>query len=308
MPVKKILELPAAQFGPIEDDIPTEVPDVNPRIGPKLMREWYEKRVHDDNLPTAIPAAGPFRASWAGNCSRQIAYILTGATETEPKSVADYWRLDLGTAIHERVQASIPVAYPTAEIERKVDLNTIGIRGSAHLDMLLPYKDNSGKAAVEIKSINGYGFKMSATSFRGQPEGPRTSAKIQGSLAAAALLAGGEPVTDLIVMYLSLESVGADLAQAIGRGDELARFSAEWSYKPDEFVPLAEEEAKRFAEIDDAIFSQGDEPDPTVVGRHIPYVGEIVNPATGTYRLNGKAGKTWQCAYCAYRSRCETDQ
>jgi hypothetical protein len=312
MAIKKLHDLPRVAY---RDDTPIvgRAPDFKPRIGPKLMDSWYQARTHDDNLAHAIPEAGPFRGSWAGSCGRQIAYEIAKVPESEPKTVADYWRLDLGTLIHDRIQQAIPEAYPNAEVERNIDMNSIGIRGSLHLDMLLPFKDSDRWAAVEIKSINGFGYKMSATSMKGGPHGPRESAVIQGSLAAASLRAQGINVTDMIVQYLAIELVSPDLGKKIGRGDELARFEAEWTYEVEEFEAIAHAEAARWQEIDDILF--GDDKDkpftelnPVDVPRHIPNVGTIINPATSTARnAEGKAFKTWQCSYCSYRSRCELD-
>ena len=161
------------------------------------------------------------------------------------------------------------------------------------------------KIVVELKTINGTGFKKSI-----QGEGPRHSAVLQGSLYAHALEADL-----LVVCYLAVELLSPGWAEAKGF-DNYGRFGAEWHYTPDQFGPLAKQEIDRMEWITKVAHDGGgitdiprsfSESDPDM-----PHGAEISDPATGIWShvINGDLigkGKTWQCNYCRYQDLCISD-
>lgn len=325
-------------------------PDREPQLAPVLAQAWYDQWAErfDRHLPTAIPDAGPFRASWAASCARQLAYNLAGTERTEPMTLADIWRTSLGSVVHERFQEQYAKVFPEAKVELDVDLRPLGLAGSAHTDLVVPdpYEGEHAEAMkrerwmpVEIKTINGTGFKMSATDFKGVPEGPRESALVQLALQTIALVEAGWKIERAKVVYLSLELVGPELAEKIGFGGEVGRFAAEWTYTVDELRPIAEAERDRMmgilgkleadrrnravdyvtpgemtdAEVDAAALELGY--DPTVIVRSIPQyeVGKpvtylrVVDPSKGTTAKGSALRKVWQCRYCGFQSQCVAD-
>jgi CRISPR/Cas system-associated exonuclease Cas4 (RecB family) len=294
-------------------------PTRQPTIGPKLAQAWFEARTHDDDLPRAVPEAGPFRGSDAGKCNRQLWYRLQGTEKTEPTTIADHWRMDLGTMVHEALQDVIASITPGALNELKLDLNGIGIPGSMHVDILNPVDtvlDEKGQEyrvyeAVEIKTVNGFGYKMMATTYRkAGPEGPRESHAMQAALGAAAAEAEGYKVKGARIVYLSMELVGPELAENIGLGGEEARFTAEWFIPIDECRQIAAREAQRLQ----SVLEMHETNEPWVMG-FIPTSAfevktlQVVNPKTGAgvFTHDQSGGKTWMCNYCSYQSQCIRD-
>jgi hypothetical protein len=273
----------------------------------RLAESWHYryKAEGNDEKAMSIPDRR-WRASWAANCNRATAYLITRTEESNPVTIADAWRFSLGNFVHEAVQQDLIEAFPGVEVEVPVDLRPIGIDGAATADVL---GDVDGvRTAMELKSINGFGFKMAATSFKSPPEGPRHSALVQGALAATA----GE-AERLIIGYLSLENVSPQLASYTD--SEIGRFAAEWHYTPDEFRPIAMEESERVANILTRL-DQGWEP--AQFKRRIPDPDypkrmEVTDPSTGHWiesDPNGaiiSTGRAWQCAYCPFRDRCIAD-
>jgi len=276
-------------------------PDLLPEYASAVAMGWYEKYLNEgkDQLDFAVPGAR-YRASWAHSCLRELQYKITKAEETDPASVADAWRFDVGHAVHDMVQDGIEAAFPTAQREVKVDLNALGIPGAAHLDLLVA--DDGIVTAVEIKSINGFGFKKAATNFSGPPEGPRKSAVVQGALSALAL-----DCDRLKVMYFGLELLSPSVAAKAGLNGEIGRFVAEWTYERDEYEPIARAEIERvqgvLAHIAAGQLAPRWEPE-------MPLDARITDTSTGQwYETDGSglvtgSGRTWKCLYCSYRTRC----
>lgn len=280
-----------------------------PRIVNQLIASWDTARIHDDNLPVAIPEAGPLRASWAGMCSRQIWYRLAGTEESNPNDMSSYWRMWLGTAIHDFIQAVTKESFPQALIEEPVNLNQLGMNGSSHVDMI-QFDDDGVAEVIEIKSINGFGFKKAATRFSGPPEGPRTNAILQAALSAAALSTSRE-VSGCRLVYLSLEPVSPNLAYYTD--NDLARFTAEWELDIETCIRIGELEAARMQQVLDAYNLDSDVPPVGyIVLDTLPElfsIAKIVNPSTGaTVTADGVGGKTWQCAYCNFQDTCIASQ
>lgn len=298
------------------DDLPRaqrpegNTPSKNNFLVQRIAEAWEKKdqEIHDRDLSLAIPDAGPYRASYAGvRCNRALYYKLGGTEVSNPLGLADYWRFALGHTVHEMLQEIAAELFPGAEVEPNIDLNPAGVPGSAHVDLIIQHEGK--KLVVEIKSTGGFKFKAAATSFRGPAEGPSNGHVIQAGLSAEAVGADG-----VIIAYLSLENVSANLAKAYSTGDE-GRFAAEWHYSTEELKPLLDTERKRVKDVLSAV----NNPDSRVVPRHIiepdiPAGAEITDPESGMWvkvvpgeRAVEATGDTWHCAYCNFRDLCIKD-
>ena len=289
-------------------------PSTDPIIGPAMAQAWFEQHDGKDYLPPAIPEAGPFRGSHAGSCSRQVAYNILQIKQSNPPTPADFWRMGLGQIIHTYMQDAIATATPGSSAEVEIDLNAIGIRGSLRADLHVPlYPDedeNHEYIMAELKTINGFQFKLRSTNFRKTgPSGPSESHVIQLALetAGAAAAFDGDNRGGRLV-YLSMEVVSPELTENMGIGDDSARFVAEYEFTLDQLQGLAVLEAARFQEIDEAM-RHDNWVEPVVVQSAFPYTtAVVVNPRTGAaIDERGKGTKTWQCAYCNYRDTCTAD-
>jgi hypothetical protein len=284
-------------------------PDRNPIIVPIVAQRWYDTYLADGNDTKAHALPGRrFRASWAGKrCDRSLQYAMQGTPASNPPSLADHWRFGIGTMVHEIVQTTLPGAFPNSDIELPVDLRPIGIDGSASTDIVL-YTDESktqAKLVVELKSINGFGFKNTATTFKGPPEGPKYGHIVQGALAAAALNA-----TDgLRIGYLSLENLSPNMATY--SDSEAGRFCAEWHFTLAQCKQLAQREAHRIGRVNAWIDIDG----LTERALHDPSIADgavVTDPRRGMWsQIIGTqvvdAGSTWFCGYCDHRDQCIAD-
>lgn len=231
-----------------------------------------------------------FRHSDAGKCARQIAFSSLGFDETEPMDLAGHWVTTLGTWIHEKWQDALQRhSHPDGTgkaVEVRVRHDDLS---SGHLDALI-YTPDGRLICYELKTMGSFGFDkatglMRKNWARKEPEGPRLSAIIQGSLNAVAANA------DLLVIgIIGLEAMSKGFAEKVGAAD-LDRFMAEWHYTREEFEPLALAELDRLNETKNWIDNG-----------HLP-------PRWG---LNDKGysttldpqGENWECLYCPYRSLC----
>jgi hypothetical protein len=290
-------------------------PDKNPTFILPLVDAWWNTYVESGKATLAHSVEGTrFRASMAGMCARRLGYYFEdgdNSGQSDPVTVADAWRFEIGHYLHAEFQKYYLLAYPQAEVEVNIDFRPppLALNGSAHADMAVEI--DGKKTVVEIKSVNGYAYKMMASTFRGAPEGPKHGAFLQAALSATQLEAD-----ELVVAYLSLENLSPKLAEAVGSGDEIGRFAAQWTYTRDEFEPPALMEAARIQAVMDLV----DEHDARAVPRSlvdpdVPPGAVIVDPGTSTWQKVelGKVvdtGKAWHgnyCAYCPYQTRCATD-
>lgn len=284
----------------------------------------YEILLHDAEVDVAVShAAGwPRGTEWEEQHGRLLAEAERWAP-TEPMTVTNHWTFRLGSLVHEEIQRAVAGAYPGAGIEVKVDLRP-DVNGSGTMDVVITL-DKAGALAlglicapnhdafvivIELKSINGFGFKSSASGFKGGAQGPRHSAVVQGSLTATALDA------DLLVIgYFSLEQIGPDLVKLVEYG-EVGRFMAGWSFTADQFRPIAEREHRRVARILDLV-DAGKLAPRAIDDPEIPTAARITDPMKGskgmwvvvdkTTDTIVQSGQTWHCAYCNHRSRCNED-
>lgn len=323
-----------------------ERPVAQPLVVHLLAEEWHRQYVEAGNDEKAFAIPGTrFRASWAAGCARATGYRIqendarialdsfvgqvgstvamteednerfTGLQQavlalapTNPPSIADTWRMGLGQMVHDALQwvliRAMERRFPGAQIEVAVDLRP-DVDGSGSVDIVIVESDRT--IVVELKTINGFGFKLSSIPFKGPAQGPRYGAKVQGALSAKALEADL-----LIVGYLSLELLSPDVAKRNGR-DEIGRFTAEWHYTPEQFLPWAEAEHKRVSKILE-IVDAGGLPPRAIADPEIPKRARITDPSSGAWTVTDpesgaivQAGKTWWCGYCWQRDRCITD-
>lgn len=334
MPINRDLgDLP-----PADTDRPDTAPVPNPKYGPALARAWHE--LLEDSPPEWADAQHRWRAHWSAMCARAVSYeiiqrdtelactkvdttdtdavllaeaALDVAKPTNPPSMADSWRFGLGKMVHEGIQAAVAKAFPGSQSEVIVTFDGDGVPGGGHADIVHdePVHTPSAQAkiqtlrtVVEVKTINGFGFKTAATTFKGWPEGPRGAAIVQGAVNAHALHADL-----LVILYLSLELLSPDVARR-NNVDEIGRFTAEWWYERDQFEPIARAELKRVGQIFDLVDNDN------IVPRQIPdlpHGARITDPGKGLWVVEEggqivDTGSTWHCSYCRWRDRCIEDE
>lgn len=285
------------------------LPDPDPWFVKEVVQEWYEEySSHEgEGREFALPDS-KWRGSWAGSCARQIAYKVAGVEETNPTTVADAWRFWVGKWLHDLVQQVVVRKYPGSEVEVKLRL---GEEGSGHADIKVVTPE--GKiVAVELKSINGTGFKMSVigkTARARNPEGARVSAIMQGALYAYAM----DPKPDeLMVVYLSLELVSG--SQQAHLTDEYSRFAAQWTFSRDEYEQIARDEIRRMERIVKITERSGPHAVPRVIPDPNMAPHRVTNPRSGVVTLVDDDGspigydRTWMCGYCSHQDKCARDR
>lgn len=276
------------------------VPDATSRFAPLLAAAWAS---NVDTEERAFSIEGRrIRHSWAASCARLIGYRIRGEEPSDPMTVADYWRMGLGTKVHDLWQEILQQAFSMADVEVKVGIDEIESAG--HIDAVITESMTGYTTALELKTINGFGFKM-AIGARGEAEGARWSAVVQGALNAKAVDAD-----ELVIVYLSMECLSPRELKKIG-AEEWQRFAAEWTFTREEYEPIAEAEMKRMARILE-IVDAGDLPPRQIPDPEIPKGARVTDPSTGTWQQiqDNKiiaAGTTWHCGYCSQRSRCLAD-
>jgi hypothetical protein len=287
------------------------MPDEDPEFAPELAKLWSAQFVSDEELEMAIPGLS-WRGSWASaRCDRQLWYKMTKTPSSNPITLADNWRFWLGKLVHEHFQAAILERLSeryTVEAEAVVDLRP-AIDGSARMDLFLREPGSNYKIALELKTINGMGFKSHACTFRGKaPEGPRYDHVVQSAVAARAL-----DCDEIKIVYLSLENVGKELATFIN-ADEIGRFAAEWTLTRDEYAPIADLEARRVAAV--SMMAKSDIlTDRQMWDPELPQTGRVIvsDPKKGTGLVTALDGtkldtfKTWRCHYCDFQDTCAGD-
>ena len=248
------------------------------------------------------PEGTLWRGSWAGMCARKVAYMTLGEEKTDPPTTADYWRMGLGSVVHELLEPAIKRWLDnddTVTVEEEISVK-LGEYGNGHIDLVLNTTDGK-KIVLELKTINGFGYKMSVE----KDQGPRHSHVLQGSMYAHAVDA------DLLVIgYLSMENISPQRATSFGI-DDIGRFASEWHYPKAEFTQWALDETARLEGI---VLQAHKHNDPKVIARRfahsdpdIPFPAEISDPRNGAWTSGTSFGKCWQCRYCDYQTRCTTD-
>jgi len=271
-----------------------------------LARTWLEQQ-GDTSLPHAVEGSR-IRHSWAAKCARALRYEIDGVPASNPPDVASQWSFRLGHLVHDEIQAALVEMFPNCAIEVKYPNPEVD--GSFTLDAEIDWLTDDGEDAeahvVEIKSINGFGFKK-MIGTRGRAEGPRHSALLQLALNANATpyCRGGW------LIYASLENISVGEAE---RNDltVLDRFLKVTWYPIDQLTPLAKLEEERFRQVLDE--ADAGTPTPRVIpDPDIPAGAVVTDPTRGEWKVldaNGgilDTGTTWQCSYCNFRTTCIED-
>lgn len=304
-------------------------PDPHPRFGPALAEAWGEINAAEFHQKSRTDVEHYIRLGWAGQCARSIGYKLMGTPATNPTDLAGYWRMGLGTMVHEHLQETLQKAFPGAEIEKVVDAShdeIMGVPTSGRTDVFIVDDEAGKRICIEVKTINGFGFKM-AVGARGVPEGPRS-----GALFQAALNGRAHGADEVVVLNLSLECLSdrelAALASRVGgEPDSHRKFVAEWSYSMSELDEMVDRELARLAKIvtmtDARVEALENEPDPNAdveaplpprsIPLEMPARARITDPMKGAWQVvaDGNvmdAGTVWMCAnYCEFRDQCVKD-
>lgn len=324
-----------------------------------LAQSWYDAYIEGGNDDRAFAVAGTrYRASWAGGCARSNGYrvlendakmrlamledadsvlmVSEQAPEliaqaravrehykpTNPPSLADLWRMSLGSNVHSLFDDAIQAAFPNAEVEVAVDLRP-DIDGSATVDVKItervpveyprPVSDTAPELAfrervtlLELKTLGGFGFKKAVIPFKGPAEGPKLAHILQVGMAAKAI--GAERI---IIGYLSMENISKGIADKAGLADH-NRFLAGWVYEAEDFLPVVDKEERRINAILKAI-DEGRLPPRHVNDGELPTAARITNVDNGLWTVTNdkdeitNSGTTWWCGYCWSRDRCRED-
>lgn len=282
------------------------VPLSEPRYVTAIAEAWHRAYLEAGKDTRAMASETPFRGSDAGSCSYDLGLkllIRAGFGEqSDPPSLADTWRLNIGSMVHAALEEHLPAAFPGAACE--VVGVTVEGEASFHADVLIIHDDGT-KTLVELKTINGLGFKSATIGFRGPAEGPRENAILQAALAAEAY-----DCDEVVIGYLALENISVAEAKR-HEVTEVGRFAAEWTFTREQYLPLAQAERARFRWIK-ALVDNGMMPDRTIPS--LPEGAVVTDPGSGSWSVSDPAnpltvtdiGTTWHCSYCWNRTACRS--
>lgn len=123
-----------------------------------LAEAWREINERKETLAHAVEGTS-MRHSMSGKCSRQIHYYLDNTEVTNPFDLPAVWATGLGSRIHQWWQEALMAAFPNCKVE--VDVHIPGADSSGHVDAVITEEDLT-TISLELKSKNGYGFKLMA--------------------------------------------------------------------------------------------------------------------------------------------------
>ena len=280
-------------------------PVAQPEFVSAVANAWYDEYIETGGAYRAKAIADlPYRGSnTALRCDRQLYFAMTGEERPLP-SIADAYRMSLGTLVHAGLEPAIKKAFKNARFEVPIDLRPIGVPGSANADIVTYHDDGRCDAVVEVKTVNGFGFKSMATDFKGPAQGPRSGHILQAALSALALNADR-----VVVAYLAMENLSPTMSKYV-EGD-LGRFAAEWHYDRETYTELALAEVERIKNV--AAYLEFDTaPAPWVHDTEVPAMSYISDPMKGTWvTIDPKnpnvivdTGRVWFCDYCDFRTKC----
>jgi len=283
---------------------PIAVPPTN-EFTARFAEHWMDeyKAAGRMDKPHAIEGSR-IRGSWAGKCARQIAYYVNGEEVTNESSIGGFWRMEQGTIAHEYWQGCAEsLLGDDCTVEAKA--NFMGTDGSLHTDLLVE-SEKYGKIAFELKTINGFGFKVAVGLMKKGEEGPKHDHFLQGALGAYA-----HEADHLCIAYISQENVNPKWADDAGLASE---FCAEWMYPRETFAPYAEAEIKRFQAILDWV-DAGTLPPRSIPGL-MPKGARITDIGKSMWTLKDETGAItdtgtlWggkYCMYCPFTEKCVAD-
>lgn len=298
MPIKK-----SQDHLPIGEELLT-FPPSPPEFMPKIIGQWLS---HQDlsERARAVPDTR-WRASWYGfPCDLALRMRVDGVEPSNPADVSGLWRMGLGTMIHDALQTYVTEAFPEAEVEVATDLRP-ELDGSATVDFLIDLTERvengiaTERILLELKTLGGFGFKMAAAPFKGGPEGPKHGHIQQASIAARKL-----DCDRLIIGYVSMENISADLAASM-EVDEIGKFTAEWHFDRNEIAIFAQEAQDR-ANLILTEADTGSITEPRFHDWNVPKQAVITEKGKwavieGNRRI--KVGRAWCCSYCDFKDVC----
>ncbi len=273
------------------------VPDTSPRFAHLLADAWAARDRAAGDRPRAHSDAR-FRHSDAGACARAVAYAALGVEPSDPMDLSGTWNTSLGTLVHDAWQAVVHERWPDARIEATV--RSCDGQGAGHIDAVIV--DDDLTVSYELKTVGGFAFKM-AVGERSAAQGPKWEHITQAALNAKAVAAD-----EAVIGYLAKEALSVQVARRKGF-TEFGRFTAEWTFTRDEFLPYAAAEEARIAGILD-LLDRGILPARKIPNPDMPSGAVIVKPATGAWQATdadgsmADAGSWWACDYCRWQTAC----
>ncbi len=282
-----------------------------------LAAAWLDINPRQER-PIALGAR--FRHSNAGKCARYLQYEELGIEKSEPLTYTARMVFKMGDHVHDEIQSALAAQWGddcTLEWEGL----SFWMDGSLHSDATIDLGDGR-VVVVEIKSINGFGYKLAIGAGRGDAEGPRSSAKLQAAMNACST----PNCVGAYIVYASHEALSVNVAKQ-NNISERGRILHVWWMDIDECVALATPEFERLNAIGAWIDAHPPEEAPAMEGgqtveptiewipRKIPTLpkgARITDPMTGTWQIEREGnvvdiGTTWECSYCAYQTRCNND-
>lgn len=277
-------------------------PPAPPKIDDPVLRSvvaTINTRLFDDAHRDMADQAVLRASDVALDCDRAVQYAMTRTPATNPPTVADLYRFNVGRLVHDWVESG---GWPAgAEHEPPFTWYATDDAGEEYA-LVAGHGDTLAEGwAYEFKTVNGTTFKRSIE------EGPSDGHVRQ--LAAAAIAHGAKGGT---IVYVATELVSVAKAGKLGISD-FDRFLRAWAYDRATLDHIWGEEEDHLVAILEA----------TTLGRLVarkvgrPVVAgqtrsqAIVNdPATGKGRLvrDGQVTSTpmsvWQCGYCRWQGRC----
>lgn len=267
------------------------IPVDEPLFTHLLAEQWAGRPPKPTALGTML------RYSGAYGCLRKMGYDWFEAEYTEPLTPAGGWQMQLGTLIHEAVQAAIAERFPNAMFEASTQVNEF-LSGSC--DAFVP-DTPLGNVLYELKTMGTYAFDQQTGLKRGygkltftNAQGPKQGAIVQAGMNALGMEARGLVIDTLVLGSLTLETVSEKMLRQLNLRD-FARFGAEFHLPREFWYPMTMSEITRLSEAGEAL-DLGYLPDRWAKDDH-----------GNDLKLN-PLGDNWQCSYCPYQTLCVTDR
>lgn len=297
-------------------------PDDDTAVMDQLLDTWFTG-ILDLEKDRVRSSTAPFFASDGAGCARKTAYDYLDRTLTEeslvpaspgksnPPGIADHWTFRLGNLAHDEIQRGAPTVGYENEVRAVLTDEDGNDLVSTRID-LVKVADNT---AVELKSKNGYGFKMLATTFRGDPEGPSFGHIVQTALSVRALRQQGTPIARAVLIYLALEKLSPSMAKDFA-GNERKRFAAQFTYTIEELDEVADRVLSWLGRIK-TVLDEGTMPPRVFLDPDVPPTAVVVDPRNGGWQVKAtladgteditRSGSTWMCNYCDWQDQCLAD-
>jgi hypothetical protein len=249
--------------------------------------------------PLEIVGDAKFRHSDAGGCARAIAYRMNRTPETNPPDLSSHHSFAMGHAGHGAWQDAIRLHDETALIEAEytippADLLEPGQQPltGCHVDAVVTTVEGV-RQAVELKTVNEYGYKDAVI----QNRGPKWGHRLQAALNAKA--AGAD---EAVIIYLPMTTVSVGRALRSGIAEQ-NRHGAKWTYPRDVWEPWADWELARVEWVARVLDEKGD---PGVVMRWWP--DKQQSPDDQPNVIADPTRRDFPCRhYCAFYDQCVKD-